>query len=131
LAGLSQNNHLTILVRAAGSAYDSFEVLNGKAAGEDFCADGGTFDDISALASFKQDFQKIVENNNKTVGFQSRLGNNEENNLALYLKHKLGTNNVQIHVGADLLKEDAEAYYKTLEILGAGFKSLLRRNNEE
>jgi hypothetical protein len=47
------------------------------------------------------------------------------------LKHKLGTNNVQIHVGADLLKEDAEAYYKTLEILGAGFKSLLRRNNEE
>jgi hypothetical protein len=35
--------------------------------------------------------------------------------------------NLQIHVGADLLKEDAEEYYKTIEIVGEGFKSLISK----
>jgi voltage-gated potassium channel len=131
LASLSENNALTILVRAAGSGFDNFEVLNGKAAGEDFCSLGGTFDDVSALSMFRTEFQKIVKNNAQTIGFQSRLGNNEENNLALYLKNTLNMNNLQIHVGADLLKEDAGLYYKTLEVVGEGFKTLIATESAE
>ena len=127
LASLAENNALTILLRAAGSGagFDNFEVLNGKAAGEDFCAYGGTYRDLEALSTFKAEFQSIVDNHGQTVGFQSRLGNNEENNLALYLKNTLHMDNLQIHVGADLLKEDAEVYYNTLEVVGEGFKTLL------
>jgi voltage-gated potassium channel len=124
---VSKNNQFTILVRAAGSKFDNFELLNGKAAGEEFCSPGGTFENINKLQQFKDEFQKIAEYNNKTVGFHSRLGNNEKNNLAIYLKKKLNMDNLQIHVGADLLKEDAEEYYKTIEIVGEGFKSLISK----
>jgi voltage-gated potassium channel len=127
LARLAPKNKLTILVRAAGAKFDKFELLNGKAAGEEFCSPGGTFDNINKLQKFKDEFQKIVEDNNKTVGFHSRLGNNEKNNLAIYLKNKLNMDNLQIHVGADLLKEDADDYYKTIEIVGEGFKSLISK----
>ena len=127
LEKVSKNNQLTILVRAAGSKFDNFELLNGKSAGEEFCSPGGTFDNIDKLQQLKGDFQKIAEDNTKTVGFHSRLGNNEKNNLAIYLKKKLNMDNLQIHVGADLLKEDADEYYKTIEIVGEGFKSLISK----
>ena len=125
LLELSNKNQLSILVRAAGSSFDSFEVLNGKAVGEDFCSSGGTFDNKTLLSNFKNEFQKIVENNNKTVGFNKRLTNNVENNLAVYLKNKLNMNNTQIHVSANLLKEKADEYYNTIKIVGDGIRYLI------
>jgi voltage-gated potassium channel len=125
LLELSNKNQLSILVRAAGSSFDSFEVLNGKAVGEDFCSSGGTFDNKTLLSNFKNEFQKIVENNNKTVGFNKRLTNNVENNLAVYLKNKLNMDNTQIHVSANLLKEKADEYYNTIKIVGDGIRYLI------
>jgi hypothetical protein len=64
---------------------------------------------------------------NKLRKNDQNIGNNEKNNLAIYLKKKLNMDNLQIHVGADLLKEDADEYYKTIEIVGEGFKSLISK----
>lgn len=125
LRELSNENQLSILVRAGSSNFDSFEVLNGMSVGEDFCSSGGTFDNTTLLSNYKNEFLKIVEINNKTISFQKRLTNNGENNLAVYLKNQLQMNNIQIHVSANLLKEKADEYYNTIQIVGDGFKYLI------
>lgn len=122
---LSTTNKLTILVRAAGSNFDDFEVLNGGSPEIDFCSEGGTYGDAKKLDGFKNSFKGIVDQAEMTLGFQSRLRNDEENNLSKYLKRELNMDNLQIHINADLLKADAEVYYKTVEVVGEGFKSLL------
>ena len=77
------------------------------------------------LDTFKNAFQGIVKQAEMSIGFQSRLRNDEENNLSNYLKRDLKMDNLQIHVSAELLKADAEQYYKTLELVGEGFKTLV------
>jgi hypothetical protein len=125
LQHLANHNELTILVRAAGSGFDDFEVLNGGTPEIDFFDAGGTYTELWKLEEFKKSFQAIVDEAQMTIGFQTRLHNNEENNLSQYLKRDLNMANLQIHVGADLLKADAEAYYKTIQVVGDGFKSLI------
>ena len=131
LKSLSHGNKLTILVRAAGSNFDDFEVLNGGSPDIDFCAEGGTFGDVMQLDAFKNAFKRIVEQAETTIGFQSRLRNDEENNLSIHLKRDLKMDNLQIHVSAELLKADAEQYYKTLELVGEGFKTLVSPNAKD
>jgi len=131
---LSTKNELTIIVRAAGSNFDDFEVLNGGSPEIDFCSEGGTYGDAKKLDGFKNSFKGIVDQAEMTIGFQSRLRNDEENNLSKYLKRELNMDNLQIHINAELLKADAEVYYKTLEVVGEGFKTLIspsEQHNEE
>jgi hypothetical protein len=125
LLTLSTANELTIIVRAAGSNFDDFEVLNGGSPEIDFCSEGGTYGAAKRLEGFKNSFKGIVDQAEMTIGFQSRLRNDEENNLSKFLKRELNMDNLQIHINADLLKADAEVYYKTVEVVGEGFKSLL------
>ncbi len=125
LLTLSTANELTIIVRAAGANFDDFEVLNGGSPEINFCSEGGTYGDAIKLEGFKNSFKGIVDQAEMTIGFQSRLRNDEENNLSLFLKRELNMDNLQIHINADLLKADAEVYYKTIEVVGEGFKSLL------
>ena len=131
LISLARHNELTILVRAAGSGFDDFEVLNGGTPEIDFFDAGGTYNELWKLEEFKKSFQAIVEDAQMTIGFQSRLQNNEENNLSQYLKRDLNMANLQIHVSAELLKADAEKYYKTLELVGEGFKTLISPIEQE
>jgi hypothetical protein len=130
LHALSTGNELTILVRASSSKFDDFEILNGGSPEIDFCSEGGTYGDVQKLEGFKKSFQAIVDENEMTIGFQSRLRNDEENNLSKYLKRGLNMDNLQIHINAELLKADAEVYYKTLEVVGEGFKSLISSTRE-
>ena len=123
LSSLSDCSKTAFLLRAGSSGFHNFEVLSGGNPQTDFLTESSTFTDLMMLELFMNNLQTNVDEANLTVSFQTRLKNDEDNNLARYLHSNLSMNNVQVHVSADLLYGEPDVYYPALGLLAKSIQS--------
>jgi len=122
IASLSSRFTLFILPKASKGF--TFELLNGGGIGQDSLEiENSLFDDVAFLETFFNDFKNSITEHQQSIGMHHDYGYTTDFHTTQFIKKEVKQDVFQLAISAELLKDNGEAYYRTINLLG---KSLIK-----
>lgn len=117
-------SRLTLFILPKASKGFTFELLNGGKIGKDLLEiENSLFDQVTILEKFFNDFKNSISEHQQTIGMHHDYGYTTDFHITQYIKKEVKQDVFQIAISAELLKDNGEAYYRTINLLG---KSLIK-----
>ena len=121
---VSLSSRFTLFILPKASKGFTFELLNGGKIGKDSIEiENSLFDNVAILETFFNDFKNTISEYQQSIGMHHDYGYTTDFHTTQFIKKEVKQDVFQLAISAELLKDNGEAYYRTINLLG---KSLIK-----